>query len=123
MRNPLLFAFLTTTALLGGACYEDDPFSSSPNAASLPPVATVTVVPESASIVVGDSAIFHAQIRDSAGTLLTGPSVSWLTADTATILVEHTSDTTATVRARVGGTAVLSATSEGKTGQATITVP
>ena len=122
MPNRLLFAFLTTTALLGGGCYEDDPFVGSPNAL-LPSIASVTVVPESTSIVVGDSAIFHVQLRDSAGALFTGPSVSWLTADTATILVGHTSDTTATVRARAGGTAVLSATSEGKTGQATITVP
>ena len=87
------------------------------------PVATVTVVPGSVTAAIGDSLNFYAELRDSAGNLLSGRSVSWFTADSTTIEL-HTfgGDTFALVWARSAGMAVLRASAEGKTGQATITV-
>ena len=90
-------------------------------AASFAPVATVTVVPGTAALVVGDSSAFRADLRDSAGVALSNRPVSWYSAD-STIIQVYSYGTTALVWARAAGTAVLHAASEGKTGQATITV-
>ena len=90
-------------------------------AGSSAPVATVTVVPGSANLAVGDSVAFRAELRDSAGTLLPDRPVSWFSDDNATIRLDSYG-TTGIVWARAAGTAILRATSEGKTGQATITV-
>ena len=85
------------------------------------PVATVAVIPGSASLAVGDSAGFRAELRDSGGNVQTDRPVSWFVSDSAVVsLLPFGSQ--AIVRARTAGTAVLSATSEGKTGRATITV-
>ena len=84
---------------------------------------TVTVVPGSVTAAVGDSLNFRAELRDSVGNLLSDRPVSWFTADSARIEL-HTfgGSAFALVWARSAGVAVLRATSEGKTGQATITV-
>src|SRR5437773_3512321 len=86
------------------------------------PVATVTVVPNTADLAVGDSGVtFRADLRDAAGNLLTNRAVSWSTSDNSIISVSG-SGALVFVQPRAVGSAVLSATSEGKTGQATITV-
>jgi uncharacterized protein YjdB len=90
-------------------------------AGSAASVVSVTVVPGSANLAVGDSLAFRAELRDTAGTLLPDRPVSWFSADSATIQL-YSYGTTGIVWARAAGTAVLRATSEGKTGQATITV-
>jgi hypothetical protein len=90
--------------------------------ASTAPVATVTVVPENADVTVGDSVLFAAELRDTAGTLLTNRPVSWFTTDT-TVIAVYPFGEQALVQARAAGTAILRATSEGKAGQATVTVP
>ncbi len=90
-------------------------------AGSSAPVATVTVIPGSANLAVGDSVAFRAELRDSAGTLLPDRPVSWFSDDNATIRLDSYG-TTGIVWAQAAGTAILRATSEGKTGQATITV-
>ena len=89
-----------------------------------PPVATVTVQPATADLVVGDSVYFTAQLRDAVGNLLSGRPVSWFTADTSVFVIQFQGGTNpiAIVRPRAVGSAFLRATSEGKTGQATITV-
>jgi len=88
------------------------------------PVATVTVQPASATLAVGDSVYFSAQLRDSAGTLLSGRPVSWFSTDTSVFVIQFQGGTNpiAIVRPSGIGSAFLRATSEGKTGQATITV-
>jgi hypothetical protein len=90
-------------------------------AGSSAPVATVTVVPGTASLAVGDSLAFRAELRDSAGTLLSDRPVSWLSADSTTIQL-YAYGATAIVWARAAGSATLRAASEAKTGQASITV-
>jgi len=86
------------------------------------PVATVTVVPGSASLTVGDNAPFSADVRDAAGNVLSNRAVSWSSTDPSVLSITSTAGASATVRALGAGTAVLHATSEGKTGQATVTV-
>ena len=90
--------------------------------AAAAPVATVTVVPDTATLAVGDSArFFRADLRDAAGNLLRNRTVSWSTSDPSVISVSS-SGAQALVQPRAVGSAFLRATSEGKTGQASITV-
>src|SRR5205807_10196919 len=84
-------------------------------------VATVTVVPGSASLTTGDDAAFTAQLRDSAGNSLSNRSVSWFSTDTSVVKITI-ANTSAFVLARAPGFASLRATSEGKTGEASISV-
>ncbi len=88
------------------------------------PVATVTVQPSTASLSVGDSVYFTAQLRDADGTLLSGRQVSWFSTDTTVFVIQFQGGTNpiAIVRPMGAGSASLRASSEGKTGQATITV-
>jgi len=88
------------------------------------PVASVTVQPASATLVVGDSVYFSAELRDSAGTVLSGRPVSWFSTDSSVFVLQFQGGTNpiAIVRPTGIGSAFLRATSEGKTGQATITV-
>jgi len=88
------------------------------------PVASVTVQPASANLAVGDSVYFTAEVRDSTGTLLSGRPVSWFSTDSSVFVIQYQGGTNpiAIIRPRSTGSAFLRATSEGKTGQATITV-
>src|SRR5437868_3539306 len=112
-----LQGFATITATSGGL---SDVHQVQVTASSAP-VATVTVVPADTNLAVGDSLAFRADLKDAGGNLLSNRSVSWYTAD-STIIQVYAYGTAALVLARAAGTAVLHATSEGKTGQATITV-
>jgi len=84
-------------------------------------VATVTVVPDTATLAVGDSVTFRADLRDAAGNPLRNRAVSWSTSD-STIINLHGFGVQALVQPRAVGSAFLRATSEGQTGQATIKV-
>ncbi|PYO97960.1 MAG: hypothetical protein DMD60_05385 [Gemmatimonadetes bacterium] len=86
-------------------------------------VATVTIVPQTATVSVGDSGVFlEAVVRDSAGHVLNA-GASWFSSDTTVVFV-YPCGSCGGDRAlgRAPGTATVSATSQGKTGQATITV-
>ena len=86
-------------------------------------VATVTIVPASATVTVGDSGVFlEAVLRDSTGHVL-GGGASWFSSDTSVVFV-YPCGACSGDRAlgRGPGTATVSATSQGKTGQAVITV-
>lgn len=93
---------------------------------STAPVASITLSPASRTLVAHDSAYsygsFAAVLRDSLGNQLVGRPLSWFTSDTSTIQIVTTYDAAAIVRALRAGTAMVQATSEGKTGQATVTV-
>jgi len=84
-------------------------------------VATVEVRPASATLAVGDTMSFIVLLRDSAGNSLTGHAVSWFSTDSAFAIVSNFG-TGIIGRGQRVGSALLQATSEGKTGQATITV-
>jgi hypothetical protein len=86
------------------------------------PVARVIVSPDSASLAVGDTLSFSASPLDSAGNFVYNRPVSWFTTDSSVLVIEGVFGSGAIIRARGAGTAHLRATSDGKTGQATITV-
>lgn len=82
------------------------------------PVASVAVAPSTGSVQVGKVIQLTATMRDAAGNVLTGRSVTWTSASASTATVAGAGAVTGLKK----GTATISATSEGKTGTATITV-
>jgi uncharacterized protein YjdB len=81
-------------------------------------VASVAVSPSAASGNVGDAAQFTATLKDANGNVITGPAVTWSSTSSAVVTVSTTGYGTA-----VGaGSAAIVATSQGKSGQAQITV-
>lgn len=81
-------------------------------------VASVTVSPSTASVTIGQTTQLTAVTRDAAGNALSGRVVSWSSNQTAVATV-----TSAGVVTGVSaGTATITATSEGQSGSATVTV-
>lgn len=82
------------------------------------PVASVAVSPTAATLIVGETLQLEAQPLDGAGRPLAGRAVTWSTnrPDVATVT------STGTVAAISPGTASITASSEGRTGTATIVV-
>jgi uncharacterized protein YjdB len=82
------------------------------------PVGSVSVSPESQSLVVGQSVPFTPTLRDEAGNVLVGRSVTWESSDAAVARVSASG----VVTALAVGAATITATSEGKSGSATVAV-
>jgi uncharacterized protein YjdB len=82
------------------------------------PVASVSVNPASASVTTGQTVQLTATPRDASGNPLTGRVVTWATNDGAVATVSGSG----LVTAQGGGTATITATSEGQSGTAAITV-
>jgi uncharacterized protein YjdB len=82
------------------------------------PVASVTVSPASSSIQVGATAQLTAVTRDASNNVLSGRAVVWTSASTSIATV----NSTGLVTAVGGGTTNITASSEGVTGQSTVTV-
>src|SRR5436309_2711759 len=82
------------------------------------PVAAVTVSPASASLLVGATQQFTAVTKDSAGNTLTGRSVTWASSNTAVAIVSGSGLATGVA----GGPATITATSEGQSGTAALTI-
>ncbi len=82
-------------------------------------VATVTVTPATVSLAVGSALQLSATLRDSAGNVLTGRSVTWSSANNAVATVSTAGLVTAI---SAGGPIAITATSEGRVGTATTTV-
>jgi uncharacterized protein YjdB len=82
------------------------------------PVASVTVAPASATVSVGSTQQLTATTRDAGGNVLTGRAVTWSSSNTSVATVSASG----LVTAQAGGTATITATSEGKSGTASITV-
>ena len=81
------------------------------------PVGSVTVAPTSASIGTSKTATFTATVKDSLGNVVTNRPVTWSSSNPAIATVNAGVVTGVAV-----GTATITATSEGKTGTATINV-
>jgi len=81
-------------------------------------VATVTIAPTSATVTVGGTQQLTATTRDASGNVLTGRTVTWTSSNTGVATVS----TTGLVTAVAAGSATISATSEGRSGTAAITV-
>jgi uncharacterized protein YjdB len=83
------------------------------------PVATVALAPATASIQVGQGAQLVATLRDAAGNLLTGRTITW---SSATPSVASVSASGLVSGVAVGGPVTITATSEGRSGTAAVTV-
>jgi uncharacterized protein YjdB len=83
------------------------------------PVATVTVSPPAVSIPVGGTQQLSTVTKDSAGNTLTGRVVTWSSNNTSIATVVSGSGL---VSGQAAGSATVTATSEGKSGTATVTV-
>ncbi|MDQ8162122.1 MAG: Ig-like domain-containing protein [Gemmatimonadota bacterium] len=81
-------------------------------------VATVAVALSATQITVGGTATATTELRSAAGAVVTGRAVSW-TSSTPTVA---TVNDAGTVTALAAGAATITATSEGKTGSASLTV-
>jgi uncharacterized protein YjdB len=82
------------------------------------PVASVSVTPSTATVIVGQTTTLQAKTLDDKGAELTGRVITWSTSSAATATVSPTGVVTGVAP----GTATITATSEGKTGTATVTV-
>jgi uncharacterized protein YjdB len=82
------------------------------------PVASVVVTPPSSQIGVGSTVSLNATTRDAAGNTLTGRAVTWTSSDPAVATV----DGSGLVRGVAAGDATITATSEGRSGTAQVTV-
>ena len=82
-------------------------------------VAAVDVSPPTASLHPGETVQLTATPKDAAGTPLTGRTVTWTTSNATVATVDATGLVTAKV---VGGPVTITATSEGKSGTAAVTV-
>lgn len=82
------------------------------------PVATVSVEPGTSTLFVGASQTLSATVRDASGNALSGRSITWASNNTAVATVS----TTGVVTAVAPGTASITATSEGRSGSAQVTV-
>jgi uncharacterized protein YjdB len=87
-------------------------------AASLLPVASVGVSPASASVTAGQSAQLTATLRDASGNVLGGRVVTWGSGNTGVATV----DGSGFVTSAAVGVAIITATSEGQSGTAAVTV-
>ncbi len=102
------------------ACGGDGDSPSAPdNGGGNPkPVSSVSVTPATASVVIGKTTQLNAVARDAAGSVLSDRAIAWTTSASAVATV----DANGVVTGVAAGTANIAATSEGKSGQAAITV-
>lgn len=112
-RPPLLPLVLLASA---GACSNGTPHTTPPPP---PPVAAIAVAPASASIQVGATTQLTATPKDASGGTLNGVDVTWNSADPAIAAVSSNGLVTGL---SPGGPLPISATAQGITGTATITV-
>jgi len=82
------------------------------------PVASVTVSPPTATVAVGSTVQLTATPRDAAGNALAGRAVSWSSGNTAMATVSSTGRVTGVT----AGSVTITATSEGVSGTAAVTV-
>jgi uncharacterized protein YjdB len=85
---------------------------------SLVPVATIDVTPPSNDIVVGQTSRLSARLRDASGATITGRMVSW--SSNRSNIATVSSD--GLVTGIAAGTATITASSEGRSGSATVNV-
>jgi uncharacterized protein YjdB len=82
------------------------------------PIASVTVAPSTASLVAGQGTTLTATVTDANGTVVTNATVSWSSDKTSVADVSSGG----VVTTSTAGTAIITASSGGKSGSATITV-
>ncbi|HVM42848.1 MAG TPA: Ig-like domain-containing protein [Gemmatimonadales bacterium] len=83
------------------------------------PVASVTVAPNPASVVVGGTVALTATTKDAGGNVLTGRVITWASSNTALATVNASGVVTGVA---AGGPVTITATSEGQSGTSAVTV-
>ena len=83
------------------------------------PVASVTVAPNPASVVVGGTVPLTATTKDASGNVLTGRVITWASSNTALATVNGSGVVTGVA---AGGPVTITATSEGQSGTSAVTV-
>ena len=87
------------------------------------PVASVTVIPDTLNLSVGDSTFLQAVLRDSVGVILSNRQINWSQTDSTGVLdLKVTIGPTAVLKAKHAGTTTVWALSEGKWGSASVIV-
>src|SRR5690606_34980146 len=87
-----------------------------------PRVASVTLVPNTATLTPGGTQSFTAELRDANGAIITGRPITWKTSDANVFSLASTSGPNVSGTAVADGTATITATAEGVDGTATVTV-
>jgi uncharacterized protein YjdB len=82
------------------------------------PVETIVVSPSSATLIAGDTMRLTAVLRDSSGTVLQDRSVTWSSTHPEILTVDQQGLVTAVAR----GSAAIVASSEGRSGNANLSV-
>ncbi|MGE0441821.1 MAG: Ig-like domain-containing protein [Gemmatimonadales bacterium] len=117
-RVRLSLVALAALAACGGGTGPVSPPPPPPPPPPPAPVATVVVAPGAASMVPLETVQLTATPRDAAGTALTGRSIAWASNASGVATVSASG----LVSAVAAGSATISATSEGQTGSAAVTV-
>jgi alpha-tubulin suppressor-like RCC1 family protein len=89
--------------------------------ASLAPVGSVEMRPDSATVVAGGLVQLTAVLRDAAGNVVRFRTVAWRTSSPSVATVREAAGGAAVVTGISAGTATITATSEGKSATATVT--
>jgi uncharacterized protein DUF4382/carboxypeptidase family protein len=88
------------------------------------PVASIELAPPSMTLARGDSNFFTATLRDSTGTILTTPQITWYLTDSSGVAtIIWASGDTAWVYGNISGSTHIRAASQSKFKEAPITVP
>src|SRR2546425_5339206 len=109
MAQTLRRLLAVAAVLLLATCHNEGPHA---------PVASLAVAPQTLTVGVGATAQLTATPRDANGAFLAGRSVTWASSNTAVATV----NTTGLVTGVAAGQATITATSEGRSGTAVITV-
>lgn len=109
-------ATLLCVACALAACGGGDTPTTTPP--TLEPVSTVTVSLSATTLAAGQAGAAAAELRSAAGAVLTGRTVSWTSSDNAIATVSASG----TIAAVAPGSATITATSEGRSGSAQLTV-
>lgn len=114
MRTVTHAAFMGAAAVFAAACGSDEPAGPGEPV----PVASVTVSPASANVAVGATLKLSAVTKDASGNTLGGRTVDWTSSPPSVATVSASGIVTAVT----GGEATITATSEGRSGSAVVTV-
>lgn len=115
VRSAAAAAILALAVACGSDSSTTDPGTKPPPVVN---VTSVDVTPQTAQLTAGQTAKLNATPRDASGNALTGRSISWSSSNTSIASV----DITGTVTGVAAGNATITASSEGKSATAAITV-
>lgn len=108
-----------TASVEGASASVNATFAAAPPPPPPPPaaVATVALSPATATLLVGGTQTLTPTLRDASGNVLTGRSITWSSSNSGAATVSS-----GIVTAVAAGNATITATSEGRSGTASITV-